>query len=218
MTPRAVIFDCDGVLVDSEAPAFEMMAEEFTRHGLPLSPEDVARDYVGGTMRMVWHRARAAGASLPDDWVEKFYVRLYARLGEGTPLIAGIEAVLDALDGAGIPYAVGSNGSPQKMQVTLGQHPAVMARFEGRLFSGQELGAPKPEPGLYLHAAQALGVAAANCVVVEDSPTGCIAARRAGIPCCGFAAHDDGERLAAEGARVFHRMADLPGLLGLGRG
>ncbi|MDE3123673.1 MAG: HAD-IA family hydrolase [Paracoccaceae bacterium] len=211
----AVLFDCDGVLVDSEPAAFDLLVDEFARHGLDLPRHRIEQDFVGGTMRDVWARARAAGATLPDDWVEAFYVRLYARLAEGTALVDGIVAVLDALDAAGMPYAVGSNGSDRKMQVTLGQHPAVMARFRGRLFSGQSLGTPKPHPGLYLHAAAAVNTPPARCAVVDDSPTGCRAARAAGIACFGFAAHDDGARLAAEGATVFHRMADLPGLLGL---
>lgn len=211
----AVLFDCDGVLVDSEPAAFDLLLEDFARHGLDLPRKRIEQDFIGGTMRDVWARARAAGATLPDDWVEEFYERLYARLAEGTALIDGIVEVLDALDAAGMPYAVGSNGSDRKMQVTLGQHPEFMARFQGRLFSGQALGTPKPQPGLYLHAAAAVNTPPARCAVVEDSPTGCRAARAAGIACFGFAAHDDGARLAAEGATVFHRMTDLPGLLGL---
>ena len=159
--------------------------------------------------------ARTLGADLPDNWVDDFYARLYARLALGTPLIAGVSAVLDRLDDAGIRYAVGSNGSDQKMQITLGQHPEIFARFNGHLYSGQTLGCPKPEPGLWLHAARALGAAPEYCVVVEDSPTGCTAAARAQMRCFGLAEHDDGARLAATGATVFHRLADLPRLLGL---
>ncbi len=211
----AVLFDCDGVLVDSEPVTFEMLAEDFSRHGLSMTVADIAREFFGGTMRDLWLRARAMGARLPDDWVETFYERLYARLAQGTALVPGVARLLDLLDSAGIPYAVGSNGSERKMQVTLGQHPQVLARLQGRLFSGQTLGKPKPAPDLYLHAAAALGHPPERCVVVEDSPTGARAARAAGMACLGFAAHDDGARLAAEGARVFHAMADLPALLGL---
>lgn len=213
--PGAVIFDCDGVLVDSEGIAFDLLGGELARHGLPLERGEMERLFIGGTIAGLWQRARAMGADLPDDWVAAFYERLYAALAQGTPLIAGIEAVLDMLDRAGVPYGVGSNGSQAKMAVTLGQHPAVLARLEGRLFSGQALEMPKPAPGLYLHVAQVLGVAPAACVVVEDSPAGCIAARAAGMVCYGYAAHGDGAALAAEGAIVFHRMADLPGFWGI---
>jgi HAD superfamily hydrolase (TIGR01509 family) len=147
--------------------------------------------------------------------VAGFYERLYARLAEGTPLVPGVLDLLDALDAAGIPYAVGSNGSDRKMQVTLGQHPGLLDRFRDRLFSGQTLGAPKPAPDLYLHAARALGQPPAACAVIEDSPTGVRAAAAAGIRCFGYAPHGDGAALAAEGATVFQSMADLPRLLGL---
>ncbi len=123
--------------------------------------------------------------------------------------------MLDALDAAGIPYAVGSNGSDHKMQVTLGQHPGLLERFQGRLFSGQTLGAPKPAPDLYLHAAAALKTAPARCIVVEDSATGARAARNAGIRCYGYAPNRTAPALSAEGAILFGSMADLPALLGL---
>ena len=214
--PAAVIFDCDGVLVDSEGIAFDLLGDDLSQHGLPMSPGQLDRLFLGGTIQGVFATARDLGAALPDDWVADFYRRLYARLATGTPLIAGVELVLGALDAAAIPYAVGSNGSDEKMQITLGQHPQVLARLQGRLFSGQTLGMLKPDPGLYLAVARALGVGPADCVVIEDSPTGCIAARLAGMRCMGFAPHGDGKALAAEGAQVFHAMADLPGLLGLG--
>jgi HAD superfamily hydrolase (TIGR01509 family) len=130
------------------------------------------------------------------------------------PLIPGIVAVLDALDVAGIPFAMGSNGTPEKMQITLGQH-GLVDRFRGHLYSGQALGRPKPAPDLYLHAAAALGVAPADCVVIEDSAAGARAARLAGMRCMGFAPHGHADRLKAEGALPFTAMADLPRLLGL---
>lgn len=209
MPPKAVIFDCDGVVVDSEEMTFDLLVEEFTSHGLPLTRDVIARDYIGGTMVDVATRARAAGASLPDDWVDRFYRRLYAHLAKGTPLVPGILTVLDRLDAAGIPYAIGSNGSDEKMQVTLGQHPGLMARFRGHLYSGQTLGRPKPAPDLYLHAARQLGATPDTSVVIEDSPTGARAARAAGIRCLGYAAHTPAERLVAEGAETFFAMPDL---------
>ncbi|MFN3722050.1 MAG: HAD family hydrolase [Paracoccaceae bacterium] len=215
MTPKAVIFDCDGVVVDSEGMTFALLAEEFSAHGLHLTTEVLARDFIGGTMADVAARGRSAGATLPDTWVDDFYQRLYAHLAKGTPLIPGILSVLDVLDRAGIPFAMGSNGSDEKMQITLGQHPGLIARFRGHLYSGQTLGAPKPAPDLYLHAARQMGAAATDCVVVEDSPTGARAAIAAGMRCLGYAAHTPPERLAAVGAEPFFDMAALPGLIDL---
>lgn len=214
MRPEAVLFDCDGVIVDSEEMTFDLLVGEFAAHGLVLPVEVIARDFVGGTMADVARRARDAGAKLPEDWVERFYQRLYAHLAKGTPLIAGITDVLDRLDAAGIPYAIGSNGSAEKMQVTLGQHAGLIARFKGHLYSGQSLGAPKPAPDLYLYASRALGVDPSRAVVIEDSPTGARAARNAGIRCLGYAPNGN-PRLAAEGAEIFSDMNRLPDLLGV---
>jgi HAD superfamily hydrolase (TIGR01509 family) len=215
MRPGGVIFDCDGVLVDSEPASFDLLAADLAAHGLDLPRGEMERIFLGGTISGVHVKARLLGAALPDDWVADFYERLYARLAQGTALIPGVLGVLDALDAAGVPYAVGSNGSERKMQVTLGQHQGLIDRFGGRLFSGQALGAPKPAPDLYLFAARALGLPPGECVVVEDSPTGARAARAAGMRCFGYAPHGDGEALQAEGALLFRAMGDLPGLLRL---
>ncbi|WP_050528018.1 HAD family hydrolase [Pseudorhodobacter aquimaris] len=215
MTPKAVLFDCDGVLVDSETITFSLLETELADHGLTLTRAEMKRRFLGGTIGTLFTTARDLGATLPDDWVDTFYARLYTQLGQGTPLIDGVEALLAILDAAAIPCAVGSNGSDQKMQVTLGQHPHVKTHFHGHLYSGQALGCPKPDPGLWLHAAKALGVAPADCVVIDDSPSGCLGAARAGIRCLGLAQHDDGTSLAATGAEVIHSLCAVPAKLGL---
>ena len=214
LPPKAVIFDCDGVVVDSEGPTLVMLRDDLARHGLDLTIADLEAGYVGGTVESCGIKARAAGATLPDDWVADFYDRMYAMLRDHTPLIPGILTVLDALDAAGIPFAMGSNGTPEKMQITLGQH-GLVERFRGHLYSGQALGRPKPAPDLYLHAAAQLGVPPQGCVVIEDSAAGARAARAAGMRCLGYAPHGHADRLAAEGAIPFTRMDDLPRLLGL---
>ncbi len=217
MTPAAVLFDCDGVIVDSEAPTLALLLDDLAAHGLPLTLHQLETDYIGGTIETVAERARRAGATLPADWVAGFYQRMYAMLAEDAPLFPGILQVLDALDAAGVPYAVASNGPPEKMQITLGQH-GLLPRFRAVL-SGQALGRPKPAPDVYLAAAAACGVTPADCVVIEDSPTGARAALAAGIPCLGFA--PDGPDtpsalgLQALGIPLFAAMGELPGRLGL---
>lgn len=215
MTPAGVIFDCDGVVVDSEPMSFDLLAADLAAHGLNLPRVQLETLFLGGTIRGLWLKARAMGARLPDDWVADFYERLYVRLAAGTPLIPGVLGVMDALDAAGIAFAMGSNGSDRKMQVTLGQHPGLIARFQGRLYSGQTLGKPKPAPDLYLHAARSMNAAPEACVVIEDSPTGAMAAKAAGMRCLGYAPHGNAAGLRAAGAEVFRDMAELPGLLGL---
>lgn len=215
MRPGAVLFDCDGVLVDSEPITDRVIAANLARHGLRLAVSEVHTLFLGGTMAGVAEQARRLGAELPPDWVDQVYGEMFAELARGTPLIPGITGVLDALDAAGVPYAVGSNGPHRKMQITLGQHPGLHRRLQGRIFSRHDVARPKPAPDLYLHAAAALGVPSAACTVIEDSPPGARAARAARMACFGYAPHDDGAALVAEGARPFHAMADLPALLGL---
>ncbi len=182
--PEAVLFDCDGVIVDSEGPTFHLLLKDLAAHGLPLTLHQLETDYIGGTIETVATRARAAGARLPDGWEDDVYTRIYALLAEGTPLMPGILAVFDTLDAAGIPYAVGSNGTPQKMQITLGQH-GLIPRFR-TVLSGQAIGRPKPAPDLYLLAALHCG---ANLRLAWSSKTAPPRRSSAGSPhpCLGFA-------------------------------
>jgi HAD superfamily hydrolase (TIGR01509 family) len=214
MRPGAVIFDCDGVVVDSEHPTLVMIRDDLERYGLTLTLEELEAGYIGGTVETVAAKARAHGARLPEGWVGDFYDRMYAMLRARVPLIPGVVGVLDALDRAGVPFAMGSNGTPEKMAITLGQH-GLIERFRGHLYSGQALGRPKPAPDLFLHAAGRLGVAPDDCVVIEDSAAGARAARAAGMRCYGYAPKGAHAALAAEGAILFGDMAELPYILGV---
>jgi HAD superfamily hydrolase (TIGR01509 family) len=158
--------------------------------------------------------ARQMGADLPQGWVADAYEEVFASLGAEVRAIEGIEAVLDALDARGIPYAIGSNGPHRKMEITLGR-TGLLERFQGRVHSREDVPNPKPAPDVYLHAARQAGVATGACVVVEDSPNGARAAVAAGMACFGFAAETPADRLAPLCDPVFDRMQDLPRLLGL---
>ena len=203
--PDAVLFDCDGVVVDSEGPTLALFVEELAAHGLPLTLEAFEAEYLGQTVEMVARQATAAGARLPEGWVAHFYGRMNAMLRAGVPLIAGV------------PFAMGSNGSLAKMKITLGQH-GIEGRFRAVL-SGQALGAPKPAPDVYLAAAAACGVPPQACVVIEDSAQGARAGLAAGARVMGYAPHGDatatGRSLLALGVPLFRRMEELPGLLGI---
>ncbi len=207
-----VIFDCDGVLVDSEVISNQVIVDNLAGYGLHLDLSDCMSMFVGGTMSGVRNKAREMGADLPDDWTDQIYAEIYARLREGTPLIDGIPELLAQLDASGIPYCVASNGRPEKMQITLGQN-GLWERFSKVVFSAHVLGSAKPDPALFLTAAQHFG--AKSPVVIEDSENGVTAAIRANMRCLAYAAHDDGARLSALGAEVFTDMSHVPGLLGL---
>ncbi len=212
--PGLVIFDCDGVLVDSEPITNRLLAEDLTRRGLPLSTREAINLFVGGTMQSVFETAIARGADLPPDWVARFYDIMCEGLAREVEAIPGIERALDALEAHGVPFCVASNGPMRKMQVTLGR-TGLWERCEGRLFSAHDVGIAKPDPGLFLHAAHTMGVSPANCTVVEDSVSGALAASRAGMRCFGYIADTPPERLTQHGAIPFDDMTTLPALLDL---
>lgn len=209
---QLVIFDCDGVLVDSERPGNEVLAANLTRHGLPMTAEACEALYVGGTMASVEQEVRARGIDLPDTWLPDVYAEMYDRLRQGVDPIPGIVDLLDHLDRIGLPYCVGSNGPEEKMQITLGQ-TGLWDRFKDALFSAHTLGVAKPDPELYLIPARLHGVDPADCVVIEDSPTGATAAQRAGMRCLAYVPHGDGAQFRDLGAEVIRDMSQVAGQL-----
>ena len=207
-----VIFDCDGVLVDSEVVSNQVMIESLAQYGLHLTLGECMSLFVGSTMSNVQQVARDKGADLPANWIDEIYNDTYARLRAGVPLVRGIPELLADLDAREIPYCVASNGSPGKMEITLGQN-GLLERFKDAMFSAHTLGMGKPDPTMFLTAARQFK--ARNPVVIEDSPSGVTAAIRANMRCLGYAAHDDGAKLARLGAEIFSDMVEVPRLLGI---
>lgn len=210
--PDKVLFDCDGVLVDSEPTTNRVLRDDLARRGLDLPQSRIEALFVGGTMQGVMDQSRSMGARLPDDWLDYIYAEIFTALEIECVPVAGIETVLDALDGAGIPYAVASNGPVAKMDVTL-RCTGLWSRFSGHVYSAHDCAATKPAPDVYLKAAGE--VAPERCVVVEDTATGALAGQAAGMAVYGFARGGPREKLAPHCAAMFDDMAALRGLLGL---
>lgn len=214
MPPDMVIFDCDGVLVDSETITNRVMQVNLAGHGLTLEFNEIMRLFVGGTMQGVMDLAREMGARLPEDWLDQIYPEMNAALAEQVQPVKGVIAVLDALDAAGIIYAVGSNGPHSKMAVTLPK-TGLLQRLHGRIYSREDVAQPKPAPDVYLHAAKQAGIEPARCVVIEDSASGAKAGVAAGMLTYGYCAETPKERLAPICDALFSHMDELPTLLGL---
>lgn len=204
-----VIFDCDGVLVDSEPLTNTLMRDSLAEHGLVMPLEEVHSLFVGGTMLSAQSEARARGADLPDDWIPQLYKKMFALLAAECELIAGVVHVLDRLDSAGISYAIGSNGPMDKMRVTLGRND-LWDRFAGRVYTAHDCEASKPAPDVYLKAAKIAGIAPENCAVIEDSVSGVKAGNAAGMQVFGYTADTAAEKLAPFCVQVFDDMRDLP--------
>ena len=214
MPPDMVIFDCDGVIVDSESITDRVMQASFKRYGLQLETDEIARLFVGGTMQGAMNNAIKLGASLPKDWLDLIYPEIFAALEQEVEVIPGAIAVLDALDAAGIPYAIGSNGPHAKMEVTL-TRTGLKERLAGCIYSREDVPNAKPAPDVYLHAAKQAGIAPARCVVIEDSASGAKAGVAAGMRTYGFYGETPKERLAPICDELFGDMKYLPKLLGL---
>lgn len=208
-----VIFDCDGVLVDSERVANEVFARVLDEVcGLQFTLDDMFDTFVGHSRLQCLQKVEAMIGEPPPVELDLRYQRdINDALERTVQAIDGIETVLQAV---GLPYCVASSGSHEKMKMTLGK-TGLMRYVEGRVFSTSDVERGKPHPDIYLHAARSMGVDdPARCVVVEDSPIGVTGAVAAGMRVYGFAELMPAERLHAAGAhRVFTRMYDLPSLL-----
>ncbi|MEA2126158.1 MAG: hypothetical protein QOI80_2940 [Solirubrobacteraceae bacterium] len=201
-----VIFDCDGVLVDSEPIANRVLSESLAGIGVELSVAETMAEFMGRSPRHLLARtAELLGGPVPDGFLETYEEARNAAFWDALEPIEGIEDALDELDAAGIATCVASSGGHEKMRLTLGM-TRLYDRFEGRIFSATEVKQGKPAPDLFLHAAARMGFEPSDCVVVEDAPAGVEAGRRAGMRVLGF-----GEELDAD--LVFTDMTELPHLL-----
>ncbi|MFD5314264.1 HAD family hydrolase [Streptomyces ardesiacus] len=208
-----VVFDNDGVLVDSEPISNRLLAGFLTELGHPTSYEDSLRDYMGGAMHRVHDLVlERTGRRLPDDFDEVFHQRVFAAFERELEPVPGVVGVLEKLAGDEMAYCVASSGSHERIRV--GHRRTGLDRWfdDGRIFSSQDVGRGKPAPDLFLHAAARMGVAPERCAVVEDSPLGVQAAVAAGMDVYGFTAMTPAERLVGA-TRLFADMGELADLL-----
>jgi HAD superfamily hydrolase (TIGR01509 family) len=210
------IFDCDGVLVDSEVISNEVLARELTASGLPTTLPEARREYQGLLLKEVANAAEARlGRALPEGWVAHYEsVRSEAFRAELRP-VEGAAQLVQRVSGAGIGVCVASQGSVAK--TTLSLQLTGLSRLFARetLFSAAQVERGKPFPDLFLHAAAVMGAEPARCAVIEDTPSGVRAAVAAGMRVMGFGADSDPEALAVAGAEVVMSLEEVPGLLGL---
>jgi HAD superfamily hydrolase (TIGR01509 family) len=206
-----VIFDCDGVLVDSEPITNRIFVSMLNELGIRVTPNDMFERFVGKSMAQCLEIvAGLLGRDVPADFVREYEARTTAALKSDLKPVQGIEAALQAIQ---VPYCVASNGSHARMHTTLGT-TGLLPRFLGKLFSVADVAKGKPAPDVYLHAARQFGVAPDACAVVEDTPTGVTAGVAAGMNVFGYCALTPARQLVEAGARcTFNRMSDLPDLL-----
>ncbi|MFI6344814.1 HAD family hydrolase [Streptomyces sp. NPDC050560] len=210
-----VIFDNDGVLVDSEPISNRELAAYLTELGHPTTYEDSLRDYMGGAMHRVHDTVfERSGQRLPDDFDDTFHARVFHAFARELRPVAGVADVLERLTADGTPYCVASSGTHERIRV--GHRATGLDRWfdDGRVFSSQDVGRGKPAPDLFLHAAASMGVPPERCAVIEDSPLGVRAGLAAGMEVYGFTAMTPPDKLTDAGCRqLFDTMTDLLDLL-----
>jgi len=209
---RLVIFDCDGVLVDSEGPAARVTAREVSALGWAMTQDEALARFIG--LRLADMPALVAahtGRKVPPGWVEHVRDRLIETLADEAEAIPGAIAVLQATTALDLPYRVASNSSHEEMAVKFAR-TGLAPLVAGRTHSARDVAAGKPAPDLFLAAAAAEGIAPDACVVVEDSLPGIRGALAAGMVCIGLDPHGSGEALRAAGAHPVRALSELPAL------
>lgn len=210
MKAELIIFDCDGVLVDTERISNAVLSEDLADIGLVMDFEETVRAFKGWSekdvLRIIEERL---GKPVPSDFTIMSQDRSVTRFEEAPKVIPGIKEALDNIEA---PCCVASSGDHQKMRRTLGA-AGLLHYFDGRIFSAVDVERGKPFPDLFLYAAKTLGAAPHRCLVVEDSVPGVEAGLAAGMTVLGYVDLSTPAELSGAGAITFEAMADLPSLI-----
>ena len=209
---KCIIFDCDGTLVDSEPLTNNVIAEMAGELGIQMTGDESTKLWGGKTIdAVVYGMKEMSGKDLPDDWIPRLVQKVSEAYKHDLVAMDGISEVLDSLK---IATCVASNGRPGHVENSL-KLTGLYKYFEGRVYTASEVANPKPDPALFLYAADKMGFSKDECVVIEDSITGVTASVRAGIRVLGLVNMSSKDELIEAGAEPFTNMHELPKLLGL---
>jgi HAD superfamily hydrolase (TIGR01509 family) len=212
-----VIFDCDGVLIDSEAISNRIVAEDLTALGWPMTTEEAEHRFIGLSFHDMLPMIEAGiGRRLDDTWVEGLVERVVAAMAREVEMMPGARDALHATTALGLPWRIASNSSHAEMTAKFTRN-GLTTLVSGRTHSGHDIvqagGRGKPAPDVYLDAARAEGIDPAACLAIEDSIPGIAAAVAAGMDCLGLGPASRDDAMRAAGATPFRSMHDLPALL-----
>jgi HAD superfamily hydrolase (TIGR01509 family) len=211
-----VIFDCDGVLVDSEGISNDVLARLLSAQGLPTTLVQARRAYQGLLLGEVVASAEAKlGHPLPEGWLERYERERAAEFRRSLEAVPGAAAAVRRTIAAGTAVCVASQGKLEKTRLSLALSGLADLFAQEALFSAELVARGKPHPDLFLHAARAMCAEPGRCAVVEDTPSGVTAAVSAGMRAIGYAADGDEAALRAAGAEIVHSLDALAGLLEL---
>ncbi len=210
MKYKCIIFDCDGVLVDSEAISIGTLVNMAETHGAIIDIDFAHQFFLGKSLEFCFNYiAEVANKKLPDTFEEDFRKSTFKSFKKDLQPIKGIHELLAKIN---VPIAVASNGPADKIILNL-TTTKLIEKFEGNIFSAYEINSWKPNPELYLHAAKTMGFEVQDCVVIEDSPAGVQAALNGGFDVFGFSNHANFEALQQMNIPLFDNMEQLHLLL-----
>jgi HAD superfamily hydrolase (TIGR01509 family) len=211
-----VIFDCDGVLVDSEAISNRVLAEMLTAEGMPTTLAESRQRYQGLLLAEIAADVQARlGRVLAGSWLERFEAKRDTAFQRELQPVAGAALLVEAVRGAGLRACVASQGKPTKIRLSLELTGLRELFGDHELFSAYSVARGKPHPDLFLHAARTMGAGPDACVVIEDTPSGVTGAVSAGMRVIGYAADSDSAALQLAGAELVQSLDDVLALLTL---
>jgi len=218
MRPELIIFDCDGVLIDSEGVASSVVADDLTALGWPMTPHQAMEIFIGMSIIDMQPMIEAhLGRAVPAGWRQTLADKLLTALSNGVQLIPGARTTLERANQLGIPWRVASNSSQEEMAVKF-TRTGIAHLTSGLTHAAGDViaqgGRPKPAPDIFLAAAESAKVPPSACLVLEDSALGVTGAVAAGMTCYGFAPHGSGAALLAAGAAgILKNLNDLFGVI-----
>lgn len=210
MEVKCIIFDCDGVLVDTEKIGNGILLSMAAEYGFEMKLEDAYRDFNGRNLKECFqHIENAIGKKLPDTFESEYRKKSFEAFKTQVKPMDGVVAFIEKLK---IPYCVASSGPEDKIRLNL-KVAGLLEKFENKIFSSYQINSWKPDPGIFLHAAKEMGFDVQDCIVIEDSKAGVISGVRGGFKVYGFANGYNNEDLEKEGAILFHSYQELSSLL-----
>lgn len=207
---KCIIFDCDGVLVDSETIANQVLLTMAGEHGLRMSLDEAINVFSGRELKDCFRQIeRNIQKRLPDNFEKEFRERTFEAFRRELKPVAGVKEFIDSLHEA---YCVASSGPIEKIRLNL-SITGLIDKFENKIFSSHQINSWKPDPGIFLYAAREMGFPVNECIVIEDSKAGVIAAVKGGFRVFGLACENNAKDLENEGATLFYNYQELSALL-----
>lgn len=212
MEVKGIIFDCDGVLVDTEKIGNGILLEMAAEHGFEMEIEDAYRNFNGRNLKDCFrHIEEAIDQKLPESFESDYRQKSFEAFKTQVKPMEGIVSFIEKLK---IPYCVASSGPVDKIRLNL-EVAGLLDKFENKIFSSYQISSWKPDPGIFLFAAKEMGFDVKECVVLEDSKAGVKAGVSGGFKVYGFANGYNNDDLEEEGAVLFHSYEELSALLGV---